>query len=323
MLALAQDGSFSFKNLGKDPNFESNITLFGDAKVVPSESRVQLTNSVESSAGRVVYKKPIKLVEGKSGRFASISTYFSFSMSAENGGGDGLVFFMAPRSSNFRVFGGKGESNVSIVAVEFDALKNHVGIDVGSLEKSVKVRNLAPFHLVLNHGKKLHTWIDFEASSKRLEIRLNHSGDIKPVAPLLSYNLDLFKMWGDEEIFVGLSSSNGNSSQSCSIYSWSFKSRHLPNWMHSQPLDPKALITKNPKIPTDDGEKSDCLLKVLGALVSGVVFGALATFGGMYLWRMFGKRRPVVPEECAMHPVDFEYKKFQVVVEKGVEDEAK
>ncbi|GLT92645.1 hypothetical protein SLE2022_104720 [Rubroshorea leprosula] len=330
-LAADQDASFSFKSFGKDPRFESNIALHGDAKVVPGESRVQLTDSVSSSTGRVMYKKPIKFVEGTPRKFASISTYFSFSMSHENG--EGLAFVMFPRSSNRKVFDnssfglslGKEKSNISVVAVEFDTLRdskygdlseNHVGIDIASLV-SVKVRSLSSINMVLNNGERLHSWIDYEATSKRLEIRLSRSGDTKPVDPLLSYSLDLSKLWDDEEVFVGLSSSNGNSSQTCFIYSWSFKLRHVPYWMHSDPLDPKA-FTKNSK-PLIDHKKSGCLLRVLGALIFGTVCGALAASCVLYLWTIFGNRRLVVPEECAEHPVDFEYKNFKVVVDKAVQ----
>ncbi|GLT89485.1 hypothetical protein SLE2022_074640 [Rubroshorea leprosula] len=336
MLVAEQDASFSFKSLGKDPSFESNVALYGDAEVVPGESRVQLTNSVSSSSGRVMYKKPIKFVEGTPRKFASLSTYFSFSMSHESG--DGLAFFMITRGSVPKAFDsssfghslGKGERNISVVAVEFDTLRdskygdldeNHVGIDISSLE-SVKVRNLSAINMVLNNGEKLHSWIDYEASSRRLEIRLSHSGDRKPADPLLSYSIDLTGMWDEEEVFVGLSSSNGNSSQTCSIYSWSFKLRNVPQWMHSEPVDLKAL-TKDPKPVLVNHKKSHCLLRVLGALIFGTVFGALAASCVMYLRKIFGNKRPVVPEECAVHPVDFEYKKFKVVVGKAVEDDAK
>ncbi|XVE76487.1 hypothetical protein DITRI_Ditri12bG0177100 [Diplodiscus trichospermus] len=332
---LAADGSssFAFKSFGKDPNFESNIALYGDAHVANDGSWIQLTNSVSWSAGRVMYKKPIKLVEGKVGNFASFSTYFSFSMSRENG--DGLAFVMIPSSFNVDVLGNSSfgislglEKNKSgIVAVEFDTLKdasygdlneNHVGIDVGSLA-SVRVRNLSSVNLVLNNGEKLHSWIDYEASSQRLEIRLSQSSSTRPDNPLLSCSIDLANLWHDEEVFVGLSSSNGNSSQTCFIHSWSFKLRQVPNWMHSQPLDPEA-TAKNPKPPTTAHKSSNCFWRVLVVFILGGACGALIASCFLYLWTILGDRRPVAPEECDVHPVDFEYKKVKVVVDKAVKD---
>ncbi|KAK7848512.1 agglutinin-2 [Quercus suber] len=63
-LAADPNPSFSFTQFEKDPKFESNIALYGDAKVVDGGDAVQLTSPVSSSAGQVMYKKPIKLEEG-------------------------------------------------------------------------------------------------------------------------------------------------------------------------------------------------------------------------------------------------------------------
>ncbi|KAE8654277.1 Plastid transcriptionally active isoform 1 [Hibiscus syriacus] len=172
-----------------------------------------------------MYKKTIRFVEGKARNFASFSTYFSFSMSHENG--NGLDFVMVPRTFDVNVM------NNSSFGVSFN--ENHVGIDVGSLV-SVKVRNLSSVNVVLNHGEKLHSWIDYEVTSKRLEIRLSQTSSTRPNDPLFLHSIDLSKLWNDEEVFVGLSSSNGNCSQTSFIHSWSFKLRPVPNWMHSQPL---------------------------------------------------------------------------------------
>ncbi|KAJ4704535.1 L-type lectin-domain containing receptor kinase VIII.2-like [Melia azedarach] len=328
-----QSSSFSFKSFGKDPTFESNIALYGDSKVVNGGYSVQLTNSVRSSSGRVMYKKPIKLVGGNPRNLASFSTNFSFSISKESG--DGLAFVMAPNGFNFRMAGnssfglsiGSDKSKFRVVAVEFDTLRdvdygdlneNHVGIDVGSLV-SVKVTNVSSENILLNSNKKLNSWIDYEASSKRLEVRLSQSHTTKPVDPLLSYPIDLSKMWNDEEVFVGLSSSNGNSTQTCYLYSWSFKLRHIPHWMHSQPLDPQT-FAKNSKTPQPLPKRSDCLLRVLAALISGAACGALGATVVLYLWTIFTNRRPVVPEEFVVHPVDFDYNKVKIVLDKAVKD---
>ncbi|XP_021897290.1 L-type lectin-domain containing receptor kinase S.4-like [Carica papaya] len=313
ILAAEPDSSFSFKSFGRDPSFEANIALYGDAKVLDGGSSVQLTNSVSSSAGRVMYKKPIRLLEGKTRNLASFSTYFSFSLSGDND--DGLAFVMLPSGFNVSLFGnssfGSKNKKASVLAVEFGAVKdtnygdlneNHVGINVRSLV-SAKVRNL------LNSGEKLHSWIDYEASSKRLEVRLS-KGDKKPVDSLLSYPIELSQMWNDKEAFVGLSCSNGT----CYVYSWSFKLRHFPHWMHSQPLDPKT-FANNTK-PVKVQKRSDCLLKMLAALILGAACGAMGALVVLYLWTIFGSRRPVMPEE-------FNYNEVKVVVDnnkKCVED---
>ncbi|XP_021658142.2 L-type lectin-domain containing receptor kinase S.4 isoform X2 [Hevea brasiliensis] len=281
VLSAHPNSSFSFETFDKNSNFESVIALYGDANAVNNGSALQLTSSVSSSAGRVMYKKPIKLVE-------------------EESDSELIVEFDTKRDAKY------GDLN-----------DNHVGINVGGLV-SVEVKNASSANVVLNDGKRLSSWIDYEASSKRLEVRLSRFGDIKPIDPLLSFLIDLPKLWKDEKIFIGLSSSNGNSSQACFIYSWSFELRIGPQWMHSEPLDPQA-FAKTVK-PVVIHKRSACFLRVLAAMIFGTACGALGAFIVLYLWTIFGNRRLVVPAECSVHPVDFEYKKFKVVVEKAIED---
>ncbi|KAL0375288.1 UNVERIFIED_CONTAM: hypothetical protein Sradi_3444500 [Sesamum radiatum] len=263
--------TFSFKNFGKDSNFESQFALYGDAEVASDGMSVQMADSGVSTAGRVICKKPMNLVEGNSRNVVSFSNYFVFSMSKENG--DGLSFVMLPSGFPLNVF------------------------DV---------------------EKKLQAWIDYEASSKRFEVRLSKFGDNRPVDPLLSYPIDLSQMWNEEDVTVGLSSSSGNSSQKCNIYSWSFKSRTVPQWMHSEPMDPEDVVenAEELKVP----KKSNCALRILAALIFGTVCGALGAFFVLFLWTIFGNRRPVVPEEFAVQSKEFEYKKFNVSVDKTIED---
>lgn len=321
--------TFSYKNFGKDSNFESHLALFGDAKVASDNWSVEVSGSGVSHAGRFVCKKPFNLVHEKSRKMVSFSSYFAFSMYGENG--DGLAFVMLPFGFHLDVFDGGvmgllGERKTKFLAVEYDTFKNekhgdvngnHVGIDVDT-PVSVKVSNVSSINLVLNGGEKLQTWIDYEASSKRFEVRLNKFGERRPVEPLLTYPIDLSKMWGDEDAVVGLSSSSGNSSQKCNVYAWSFKSRSMPQWMHSEPLDPQHFVGKEGEVKIR--KRSDCTLRILSALVFGTGCGALGAFLVLFVWTILGDRRPIVPEEFTGQAKEFEYKKFDVGVDKTIED---
>ncbi|XP_050380784.1 L-type lectin-domain containing receptor kinase VIII.2-like [Argentina anserina] len=324
--AADQNSSFSFTEFGKDPSFESSFALYGDAEVV--NGAVQLTSSVSSSSGGVMYKKPLKLGEGKPNKSVSFSSHFILSMSKESG--DGLAFVVVPSGLNLSLFGnssfgldmGLGKSKLKVVAVKlkYDYLvgKVQVGIDVGS-SVSPRVNNASAIKLNLTSGDRTNTWIDYEAGSKRIEVRLSQLGVLRPADPLLWYPIDLSRLWGaSEKVFVGLSALNRNSSQACSIYSWSFEQRHVPDWMHSQPLDPKT-NSKSSK-PVTVEKRKDCVLRAFAAMVLGVACGALASYIVLHLWRIFGNRRPVVPEEYGMQPKEFEYKKMKVVVDKSIED---
>ncbi|KAJ8753763.1 hypothetical protein K2173_000017 [Erythroxylum novogranatense] len=319
--------SFAFQSFRKDQNFKSNIALYGDAKIVDDGSSIQLAHSVIFSRGRVMYRRLIKLVEGNPGKMVSLSTYFSFLMSPDDG--YGLAFIMVPSAFNASAFDNgpleTKKSDLKIVSVEFGSFKdakhgelmeNHVGIDLGGFV-SAKVRNASSVTAVFENKTRLHSWIDYEASTKRLEVRLGQSGGVKPIEPMLTYPVDLSRMWNDDEVLVGLSSSNGNSSGTCSIYSWNLSLRSIPQWMHSEPLDPRAFVKNEKSLVTQ--KRRYCLLRVLAAMIFGTTCGALGAFVVLYFWTIFGNRRPVVvvPEEFSE---DFEYKKVKVVVDKVAED---
>ncbi|KAK1425828.1 hypothetical protein QVD17_21189 [Tagetes erecta] len=210
----------------------------------------QLTAPFNSSAGRVIYKYPVKFYAGRSKKLVTFSTNFSFSISSGDGNEDGLAFVVVSDD------------------VEFDTLMddkygdvngNHVGIDLSSFV-SLKVKNLSSLNLGLNSGEKLQAWIDYELNSRRLEVR--------------------------------------NSSQLCNVYSWSFNTRRSPDWMHSEPLDPISFKEREEN-EVKDHKRSDCVMGILSALILGVGLGALGSFIGIFLWTIFGKRQPILPEVYA------------------------
>ncbi|KMT15442.1 hypothetical protein BVRB_3g059780 [Beta vulgaris subsp. vulgaris] len=319
--------SFGFKNFDKNSKFlDSQIAFYGDAMIDGNGSFVKMTQSWNYSAGRVMYKIPIKQLERNGGRKASFGSYFSFSLSSENG--DGLVFVMLPNGFssggyNGKLFGLSNEliekKNRAFFAVEIDTKfdaelgdlnNNHIGINVGSLV-SVKVSNASDVKLSLSSGKKLQCWIDYEASSKRIEVRISKAGEKRPVYPLLSCPIDLSGMFKNEEVFIGLSSSNANSNQICKLYSWSFKLRQVPYWMHSHPLDPET-VSKDAQ-PVMIQPKRDCALKVLTALILGTACGALGAYMVMFVWSIFFTKKPVAPEEYMVKPVMYDYNKVKAL----------
>ncbi|CAN6991472.1 unnamed protein product [Brassica oleracea var. botrytis] len=314
------DSSFSFDGFAKSPAFEKNIALFRDSKLVNGGgSSIQLTGSVSRSEGRVIYKKPITLFQGtttKDRNFSgSFSTSFSFSMmSSSKEIGSVLAFVMVPSGLDLSLFGRKDNTSSGlgfllrneVVAVEFGVSKrgNRVGVLVGRPE-SARIRNLSSFGGHFDGGNKLSCWIDYEASSKRIEVRLSVSTALKPVDPFVSYSVDLAKIWKGKKFMVGLTSANGNSSKPHYLHSWSFKLRHPSIRIHSQPLDPNAVskTVKEEEVKTVEvkGKKSKCVWRMLSALVLGAVCGTLGAMLALYLWTMCGNRRSmaVVPEECA------------------------
>ncbi|KAJ0780183.1 putative non-specific serine/threonine protein kinase [Helianthus annuus] len=283
-LAATSNSSFSFNNFGQISTFDSVLALYGDAQVAPDSLSLQLTASLNSSVGRVIYKNPIKFYEGKPEKLVSFATYFSFSINS----GSGLAFVVL---SDGVLNGGKFNKFLS---VEFDALMDNI--------VSLKVTNMSDVNLGLDSGSRLQVWIDYESNSRRLEVRLSKLGENRPVNPVRFEHIDLPKIYpGNEGFVVGLSSYNRNSSQVCNVYSWSFKTRRAPDWMHSEPLDPLSLKEKGNEVKGH--KKSDCVMRILSALILGIGLGALGTFVGMFVWTIFGKRQPISPEDYAVKPV--------------------
>ncbi|KAL0333235.1 UNVERIFIED_CONTAM: L-type lectin-domain containing receptor kinase IV.4 [Sesamum angustifolium] len=340
MQAMAVDPNlgFSFRNFGEDSNFESQLALYGDAKVADDGMSVQLAGSGVSTTetGRIIYKKPMNLVEGNSRNMVSFSNYFVFSMSGEYG--DSLAFIMLPFGFPLNVLdsGSMGTLRVrkmKVLVVEFETFKdekygdlsgNNVGVDGDSLV-SVKVSNVSSMNLELNGGEKLQAWIDYEASSRRFEVRLNEFGGNRPVDPVLSYPIDLSNMWKEGAVTVGLSSSSGNSSlQKFYLYSWSFRTRSVPHWMHSKPmdLDPHNKYMEKGEELKVIPKRSLCASRILAALIFGTGCGALGAFFVLFVWTILGKR-PVVPEAFAVQPKELKCNKFNDSVGKNMEDDKK
>ncbi|GAA0167513.1 hypothetical protein LIER_40390 [Lithospermum erythrorhizon] len=333
VIKAEKNKGFSLKNFSKDSNFESEFSLYGDAKHVKGGESLQISGLGPSSAGKVMFKKPFKLVQENPRKMVSFSMHFVFSLSKEKG--DGLAFVMVPAGFDLDNFDGSfgllAKRNNKFLAIEFDTFKdkevgdmndNHVGIDVGSFV-SVKSRNVSSIHLDLKSGEKLQSWIDYEASSRRLEVRLSKFGANKPFSPFISCPIELSHMWKEDEVLVGLSASNKNSTNStqvCNLYSWSFERRTPPLWMHSEPLDPKAFNLRSENL-TLKAKKSDCALKVIGAFIFGTVCGALGAVSIFFIWTILGYRKlPVMPVDYALPAKEVDCEMTKIDVEKTIKD---
>ncbi|CAH9068062.1 unnamed protein product [Cuscuta europaea] len=326
--------SFSFKNFEKGSNFDSQFALYGDAKVVNESLSIEMGNSsaMSSKDGIILSKKPFKLVDGKPPlkKLVSFSTYFVFSLSLP-GSGHGPAFVLFPNGYPFNV--SKKVERYNLFGVEFSTLKNggvngnRIGFDlISSCFSSAKVVNVSSVKLEVNSGHRLQSWIDYEASLKRVEVRVNKLGDKRPVDPMLFCIVDLYHIWkNDEEVFVGLSTSRlkkMNQSENpnvTNVHSWSFKARNtIPDWAHSQPLDPDAFLGETEEQPSVcKNSKNCCTLKVV--LCALVIIGggcvALGTFMVFFIRTVLVGPSPIVPEELSGKPKEYgdEYKKYQVL----------
>ncbi|KAJ0249530.1 Concanavalin A-like lectin family protein [Hirschfeldia incana] len=318
-MATHENSSFSFDGFTKSPSFDKDVSLFGDSKLVSNTSSIQLTDSVSGSVGGVVYKKPIKLLQqGKERRRNSLSfsTYFSFSMPNEIG--DVLGFVMVPSSFDLGLFGKKDNTsssalgfllqhakNETAVGFEFDISSggNRARILIGSQIRNLSFRG----DLMMENGGRLNCMVEYAASSKRMMVRFRKSGSVKMYDPFFSFSVDLEKLWNGGEFMVGLSSTNGNSSNAHFLHSWRFEIWYPPPvWMHSEPLQPyEAVEADSSREEEQDVERNECVWRMLGILVLGTVCGALGALLALCIWTLCGVRRSmvVVPEECPVKTV--------------------
>ena len=292
--------SFSFERFEKDGRFDSEIALYGDAEV--SSSMVRMFGK-----GRMMCKRPIRFF----GRSPGLSTNFSFSISA--GYGESLAFLLVPNNLSL-ISTDRGKSGVSprFVAVKFDAGASgiQVAIDVGG-EITAKRSNLSDANLALNSEQKLHSWIDYDGDSKMIEARLGKSRDLRPGKALISCPIDLSNALWREAMYVGISSSSGNSNQISSIYSWSFGVKHGAAYlMHSEPLDPKSVSVHSHEDSPIHLRRKSSPWKILVALLVGAVCGAVVASAVFLLRARVAKRHPVTPVEYPVLVVETGHEKI-------------
>ncbi|MCO5613340.1 hypothetical protein L7F22_067616 [Adiantum nelumboides] len=116
-----------------------------------------------------------------------------------------------------------------VFAVEFDTHQNlpfkdpndnHIGVDLNSVI-SLKTNNLSTLGIVLNEGKKLICWVDYDGHQRYLWVYLAHSPSDKPSSPAISMALDLAPYMKDN-MYVGFSSATGTRAELHTIHSWWF-----------------------------------------------------------------------------------------------------
>ena len=295
-LSAKSISAFSFRKT----SFDSEIALYGDARISNDGSSIILTPPLTSRSGLLTYNRGFRLLEA-----TSFSTDFLFSISPGNGDGLALVLLPNDFASMLDSIPFELSRKIRFLGVEFDA--NRVGIDVGGLVFE-NAKNLSSANLFLNSGEKLRSWIDYNANSKKLEVWLSKFGNSRPNDPILSYTIDLSETSKGKEVFVGITASSGNSSQTSSVYSWSFRLRNLPNWFHSQPVDPRRESGK----PLRMQKTRVSPLTFLARVIFGTGCLALISFVLLFVWAIFIGRHATAAteEELPKFTADFRYQKI-------------
>ena len=211
-----------------------------------SRNVLRVTPSTFSQAGSAFSTSAVTL-----GADVSFSTKFSFNFNKPlNGGADGLVFVVQTVSNTAGgAGGGIGYAGLlKSVGVEFDNWNNggidsnsdnHVGIDLNGNVNSAAINTTLP--VVLDSGKDLFSWIDYNGATDLLEVRLSGVNS-RPVSSLLSYTVDLAAILGTPNAFVGFTSGTGAAGANHDVISWEFRDTFAPVDVPKGVPEPMSLL---------------------------------------------------------------------------------
>lgn len=206
----------------------SGLAVNRDARVRTSGGRdvARLTSATQFENGSVFAQDKISLRSSFSTRFT-----FNINNDAPNsfGSGDGLAFVVQNFGSDFLQVGGLGYQGANVFAVEFDTYNNgsldghssnHTAIHAGGTATGPAVID-TDVGFSLNGGRDVTAWIDYDFGTGNFEVRYSVDG-VRPGDADLSYNIDLSKLLGSDDAFIGFTSSTGGGYSNHDIVRWSF-----------------------------------------------------------------------------------------------------
>ncbi|XP_038690842.1 probable L-type lectin-domain containing receptor kinase VI.1 [Tripterygium wilfordii] len=261
-VSQAQNTNFIFDGF----NQSERQLILGEASVFEPNGALRLTNSSQNVIGHAFYYQPIQMLDRtshNSSNASSFSTSFVFAIKSPNSdsGGHGLAFTLSPSPEfpgaqaghYFGIFNSTNDGNAwnhrsdhHVFAVEFDTVNgfdggsdsrgNHVGINIngmisnGSEPSSYYIRNdlNSVREEIWLQGPPTQAWIEYDGLTKIVNVTISVLGRQKPVAPLMSYPVDLTPIV-KESMYIGFSASTGTGEQVSSHYilGWSFASNSV------------------------------------------------------------------------------------------------
>jgi hypothetical protein len=221
------------------PDFSdvSDLTLNGRAGTVGNpvffngKNVLRLTDST-SQGGSAFSTSTISLDSD-----ASFSTFFEFQLTDPTGGAaDGIVFVVQTVGNNVGGSGGGiGYSGITnSVGVEYDTFDNgsgnndpngnHIGINVGG---SFNGPTAIVTSAAMDSGINWFSWVDYNGVTDDLEVRLSTT-NVRPLAPILTRNVNLVAELGQTNAFVGFTSGTGSASNDHDIRQWKLDNTFNP-----------------------------------------------------------------------------------------------
>lgn len=258
-----QKASFSFEPFASGDNLlrigDAFMSSYFTSVLLNSHAFIDGQETQRHECGRFVYGDSIPLrsssSSSSSSSVASFSTSFTFSITGRNSAGFAFMFV------NNKTYSGSAGASMCLLnktrsgrqsnhmfAVEFDTWlnpefgdpsNNHIGVNLNSMS-SEQTYNLCADSgqnettvdcNYFDTGQDFTSWIDYDGTIRKLEVRLANGSSIagvaKPSDPLLTVsNLDLSEIFYSD-MYVGFSGSVGMFGEVHEIKSWSFQSSLL------------------------------------------------------------------------------------------------
>lgn len=203
------------------PNFANagGWQINGNASVI-SSSYLRLTPNSGNQAGSAFWKQKVSLLADY-----SFAVYFTSKMTPGSRA-DGMTFCIQQASNTAGSSGGGlGYQNMpgKSIAIEYDTYNNgeinnnHIALDInGALHGST---NVVASPVDLADGKMKYNWIEYNGSTKILEVRISNT-DVRPTSATLSVSaLNLATNFaGVTDVYFGFTAATGGATEEHAVY---------------------------------------------------------------------------------------------------------
>ncbi|KAK8586124.1 hypothetical protein V6N13_130648 [Hibiscus sabdariffa] len=218
------DHQSSLTFMGDQPRIQS-----GALQLTPDTINAGMLSIHYNKSGRIMYNKPLRLWSSNH-TLASFTSFFVINIFRSQNwtAGHGLAFLIAPNATTMPAdsYGHwlgltnastDGSNDNQIVAIEFDTLRqpgfdpddDHIGLDINSVE-SKKVASLNKYNITLSpqQGTNYSVWVDYNGTTKLMEVYMAKQGEDRPANPILKDTIDL-KEYVKQDSYLGFTGSTG------------------------------------------------------------------------------------------------------------------
>ncbi|EOA34525.1 hypothetical protein CARUB_v10022069mg [Capsella rubella] len=306
---------------GSDPTggqFSFNGFLYTDgvADLNPDGLFKLITSKTQGGAGQVLYQFPLQFKNSPNGKVSSFSTTFVFAIVAvrKTVSGCGLSFNISPtkglssvpninhssssnRSVSVELHTAKSDKpdgeDIKLVGVKVDSLQTDGNCSAGYYKDDGRLVNLD-----IASGKPIQVWIEYNNSTKQLDVTMHSIKISKPKIPLISLRKDL-SPYLLEYMYTGFTSV-GSPTSSHYILGWNFNNSGAVSDIN---------LSRLPKVPDEDEDRRlSSKILAISLSISGVTLVIVLVLGIMFFLKRKKFLEVLDDWEVQFGPHKFTYK---------------